>query len=284
MSSRGQKTNWTNLQNRSLIDSAWLSKAKQAPHNSWAYEVLTNLIGPGGTYLNTLRTWFARFPKNSAEIANQLESLATPDHLGAVNEIFWWEWMKRFNWTAEPVIGRKSKRPDFHISIPSDFYCEVTTQNISAEVEENLSSRHAIDLNDERTRTIERLLIKARDEKLTQIQFGATRQKPTALVLFDYTFWSNFGVPFQELAKYLGPLQGFRKLPSELSAIIYVERKVINGRLALSQLRSAVHHNPYAQFRIPETVFPMLVQYNSKFADIKPVQSLQEQDGWIWVD
>ncbi|MGH7259430.1 MAG: hypothetical protein ACREI9_01960 [Nitrospiraceae bacterium] len=270
----------------SLFDNDWVSSAAtQAPQDSWARYVLTNLSGTGGIYLTTLRTWFARFPKASTETKNQLGSFMTSDHLGAVNEIFWWEWMKQFCWSAEPVKGKKHKRPDYHVSKPADFFCEVTTQNISDEVREQLSGGDGVDLNHERAGTIERLFLKIQREKLGQIQYGAFQKRPSVLVLFDYTFWSGLGVPFDELAEYLfGKQNGFASLPSELSAIVYVDRTVRGGRLGMSQLRSAVYHNPCAQFRLPKSVLPMICQYDSKLAVVSPAKSLIERDGWIWVE
>jgi hypothetical protein len=275
-----------NIRELSLFDSNWLSSAfTRAPQDSWAHDVLLNLASNGGIYLATLKAWFARFPKPSIEMKNQLENFVTSAHLGAVNEIFWWEWMKRFHWVAEPVDGKKQRRPDFHVTKPFDFFCEVTTQNISDEVKEKLSKDHAIDLKEERARTMERLFVKAQQEKLDQIRYGASQGRPSVLVLFDYTFWSAFGVPFDKLSGYLfGEQKWFLRLPSELSAIVYADRQVQNGRLGINQRRSAVYHNPYAQFRLPKTVFRMLFQHESTRDIVSPAKSLLEPEEWIWAE
>lgn len=287
--SKVMKNQVTNLTTKPpLFGDNWTSHVStQAPKRSWAYQVMKS-ADAGNVYLNTLRTWYYRFPrtsKTSIELKNRLESLRNEDHLGAVNELFWWECMKLFNWSAEPVVGRKHKRPDFKVTSPAYFFCEVTTLNISGRDRDDLSEGHGVGLNEEQTRTIDRLFLKILEEKLEQIQCGASEKKPNSLVLFDHTVWSQLGTEFYlKLAFHLlGEQMGFARLPRELSAIVYIERRVMAGRLGMSEQRAAVYHNPFAQIKIPPNVFQMIRQYDLELVEVPRIPSPTALDGWIWV-
>ena len=68
----------------------------------------------------------------------------------------------------------------------------------------------------------------------------------------------------------LGTEFGFKSLPQELSALVYLERKVLDGRIALSRDRSAVYYNPLAVQPLLSGSFPSLKQFWSKLASSEP--------------
>lgn len=268
----------------SLYDTAWISRASaMAPSGSWARDVIETLSGSGGAYLGTLRTWYDCYPVASAWLKNALESFANPDHLGAVNELVWWEFMRLVNWSAQVLPRGTQKRPDFQVLRPAEFYIEVTTLNISDADKKAFSAGRTVGLN--HSDSMERTLRKITDEKLDQIQFGAAQGRASVMVMFDYTLWSSFATHFYlALAdRLLGADMVFRILPSDLSAIAYIERKVFDGRVALTVNRSAVCHNPEASHKIPTDVFRMFRQYSMGPVETPPIHSLADQNGWMWV-
>lgn len=270
-----------------VFDSNWIKLASKAPHNSWASDVLSDLNRAGGIYLNTLRLWFERFPFRSPKqrnaLKNQLENLVNEDHLGGVNELCWWEFLTSFGWSAESIFTQKQRAPDFEVKSPETFFCEVTTLNVSNKDKKALRQGRSVPLN--HSKTIGRILKKITTDKRGQIAYGASKKAPSVLILFDYTTWSGLGTQFYwVLASYLlGQTAGFRHLPLELSALVYVEKKAIDGRIVLSKIRSAVFHNPYATYRMSENVFCMLRQYWKTLTAIPPAQVLREKDAWFWL-
>jgi hypothetical protein len=94
------------------------------------------------------------------------------------------------------------------------------------------------------------------------MSYPAIQTRPGTLVLFDYTIWGAFGTQFfRFLADFLlGKGRGFQELPPELSALVYVERKVVDGRIATSQDRSAIYYNPNAKYPLPVGTFTALNQ------------------------
>jgi len=192
-----------------LFEDAWVAKAanEQSP-DSWVgdlFNTSSTLKSHAHKYLCTIKQWYDQFPatSNKEQLRNRRESFLTEQHLGVVNELFWWECMKLFNWSASPVFSKKKSRPDFRVLLPTELFCEVTTLNISDADRNDLSRGLAVDLNEERAKTIVRLFRKIVDAKLAQLMYGASKERPTILVLFDYTFWSNFGVDFSELDEIL---------------------------------------------------------------------------------
>jgi hypothetical protein len=257
-----------------LFDDHWLNMAlyrDRDNENEWVDNAVSQLNGAGTTYLNTLRIWFQRFPlsnKQKKHLKLRLESFNNSDHLGGVNELSWWELMLSFNWSAKPIPASKGSLPDFHITSPYEFYCEVTTLNRSDYEKRQLSEREGLSLD--HAHTLGRILTKMAHEKAGQIKYGHSQRKPSVLVVFDYTFWSSFGTQFyRELANFL--LSNTLDLPSELSAIVYVERKVsLKGQIEISKQRSAVYHNPNSQYKLIATVFPMMHQYLAHNKEIQP--------------
>ncbi|MCH7530107.1 MAG: hypothetical protein ACUZ8N_14905 [Candidatus Scalindua sp.] len=270
-----------------LFDEDWFSNASSRKvGKEWVDEVVNQINGSGGIYLSTLRLWFDRFPlsnKHKKHLKQALESFNNYDHLGAVNELAWWQFINSFGWSASPIKAGNYKRPDFHIIEPIEFFCEVTTSNLSEKEKKLIESGEGAPLN--HNVTIERFL-RVVEEKVEQIKYGASKKKPSVLILFDYTTWSGFGTQlYRELANILlGNIIGFSKLPSELSAIVYVERKVLpEGNIVFSKDRSAVYHNPNALFKLPISVFQMMRQFLLHVEELQATLDQNKSVNWFWL-
>jgi hypothetical protein len=136
------------------------------------------LDGSGGVYFNTLRVWFQSFPvsnKQKKHLKQRLESFNMSNHLGGANELFWWELMESFHWSASPIPAGKGSLPDFHIISPCEFFCEVTTLNRSEYEKRQLSERE--DLSLDHSHSMARVLTKVADEKSKQIRHGHAQEK-----------------------------------------------------------------------------------------------------------
>lgn len=270
-----------------LFDDNWLIQASSRKNDDqWVDDVMNQINGSGGIYLNTLRLWFDRFSlpsKQKNHLKQGIESFNNSDHLGGVNELAWWKFINSFGWSASPVRAGKGKRPDFHVIRPCEFFCEVTTLNISEKEKKLLVSGKGVPLN--HNVSLERILKKIVEEKSEQIKYGASKSKPSVLILFDYTFWSGLGTQFyRAFANFLlGKRAGFKELPAELSLIIYVERSVIDGRIGISKERSAVYHNPNPLFTMSETIFQMMRQYRLNIEETLPVQVENKSAHWFWL-
>lgn len=272
------------VSNQSIFDDEWLAKARfKSSNTSWASAVVETLDTSGQIYLNTLRLWFNKFPaeqNDKQELHKRLESLQNDRHLGGVNELAWWAFMQRDGFAATVVpTAKKASRPDFQLAPPVDCFVEVSTLNVSAKDRDQLKNGESIALD--HTESIRRVMGKLTDEKHKQLMYAVNQQKPGVLVLFDYTEWSAFGTSFFNiLGKFLlGTEFGFKGLPPELSAIIYLERKVLDGRIALSRDRSAVYYNPLALQPLSLNSFPSLKQFWFHLASNEPSSA----EHWIWL-
>ncbi|MBL8540262.1 MAG: hypothetical protein JNK68_07805 [Betaproteobacteria bacterium] len=267
-----------------VFDAAWLGRARASTDKgSWIAGVLDSLDGDGTLYLDSIRVWFNKFPLTSSKdkraLKTRLESFNNSDHLGGVNELSWWEFMRKTNINAIPVATSTAPRPDFQVLAPTDFYLEVSTLNLSDAERQKFEREEGVSLN--HPDTLRRLLVKAADEKNGQIAFAASQRRPCALVVFDYTTWSGFGTQlFRFIANgLLGKPFEFSRLPADLSALAYVERKVIDGRLAISRDRSAAYYNPNATHTLPVGTFRAITQFWSQMVEIQP----QLEDHWVWL-
>jgi hypothetical protein len=266
-----------------IFDKKWIANAnKLTDVDSWAHGVVDDIDTSGGIYLNTLRIWYERFPatnKQKKPLKQRIESFSNENHLGGVNELSWWEFLRSSSLYAEPVPTTTSPRPDFKVLTPTEFFAEVSTLNVSNNEKEKLEKDGAVSLN--HTETLRRILLKSANDKRKQITFAANEKRPCCLVLFDYTTWSAYGTQFfRYLANFLlGQECGFKHLPIELSALVYVERKVINGRIGISRDRSAVYYNPNATFPLAIGAFAKLRQYWYQMIEVEPKYS----DYWIWL-
>ncbi|MEO8325467.1 MAG: hypothetical protein ABI618_06440 [Nitrospirota bacterium] len=266
-----------------LFDDEWVRKIKVIPttEKSWVHEVKVPDTN-GRTYLSFLRDWFNEFPVNARQkqvLAKRLESIRNDDHLGAVNELAWWKLIQKEQFQANPIPPVNSSTPDFYVKDPSEFFMEVSTLNVSKKDGINLKTGDSVELND--AETLRRILGKFTKEKQQQLSYGADRKTPSVLILFDYTFSSNFGTEFYEFLGdfLLGKQQGFQYLPIELSVLVYIERKFLKGRIGVSQLRSATYYNPNAKYPLPVGTFAQLQQ----FGRIGITPKLLSTDGWIWL-
>jgi hypothetical protein len=268
-----------------VFDGSWLTAARvKKPHaSSWTHEVMEALDTTGGIYLGSLRLWFDKFPLNSTKqkrvLKTRLESFATSDHLGAVNELSWWEFMCRTDIEAVPIPPTNAPRPDFKVTVPSEFFVEVSTLNVSDAEKRELQAGRGVNLN--HSETLRRLLLRVADEKKGQISYAANESRPCGLVLFDYTTWSGFGTEFFRFlaTSLLGRGLVFAHVPTTLSALVYVERRVIDGRIAISQQRSAVYYNPTASHALPIGTFGVLRQFWCGMSEAEP----KSQEHWLWL-
>jgi hypothetical protein len=262
-------------QHEQLFNKAWRARAiAGALGDSWANEVVGALDSDGGRYLATLAEWFTQFPAPSATdcsaLRTRLESFTTSDHLGGVNELSWYQFMRQSGFQVDPLSTARTARPDFRLTGPATTFAEVSTLNVSQVERASLRATGGVDLN--HRETVRRLLLKASDEKRDQFDYAATEGLPCLLVLFDYTFWSALATGFHRLlaSELLGRNAAFAQVPGALSAIVYVERRVTGGHIVLSRLRSAIYHNPEARHRLDPGAFTMLRQFGHGIGEMTP--------------
>ena len=266
-----------------IFNDEWLRRArKNSTKTSWAREVIETLDTTGQIYLSTLRLWFDKFPLNPKQKQNlrsRLESLHRNEHLGAVNELAWSAFMLREGLTVTPLSPSSTPRPDFQLPPPADCFVEVSTLNVSQKDRAKFEAKKSVALD--HAETIRRVVGKLTDEKQRQLEYAADQTKPGVLALFDYTTWSGFGTLFfRTLGEFLlGRQFGFKSFPPELSAIVYLERKVIDGRIALSRDRSAVYYNPLALHTLPAGTFSSLNQSWSQLVFAEP----RSTEHWLWL-
>lgn len=266
-----------------IFDANWTRSAQASPdQTSWVNEVIESLDSSGGIYLQSLQNLFNCFPLKSKQIrqlATRIESFKNDDHLGAVNELAWWAYLQRAKFNACPIPAANNPTPDFQVISPSEFFVEVSTLNVSEQDQSIFESGESLALD--HSETLRRILRKLTDEKCKQLSYAAKQNSPSVLVLFDYNTWSQFPTQFyQFLAEFLlGRQDGFQRLPIELSALVYVERKVLDGHMAISLLRSATIYNPYAQYSLPLGSFSSLKQFPCQMAPGESASSFP----WFWV-
>lgn len=264
-----------------LFDEAWRASAAKGTGSSWPDEVMAMLATEGGQYLATLRGWFDHFPHPSPTarrvLKARLESLTTTDHLGAVNELAWYVFMRQAGLQAEPLLPGNKPCPDFRVTAPLNCFVEVYTLNVSDGDRTALRVTGGVDLDHDET--LRRLLLKASGEKEPQFQHAVAQGLPCLLVLFDYTFWAGLATDFYRfLANELFRAdRGFAGLPPSLSGLVYVERRVLHGRLVLSGRRSAVYYNPAAAHQLASGVFDMLQQFTQDNGEVPP----RAAEDWI---
>lgn len=253
-----------------------------APGDSWAHEAMETLATTGGIYLCTLRLWLDRFPLNSNKqklaLKTRLESFNNEDHIGAVNELAWWIFMQRIGLQSLSVPTSSAPRPDFQVKTSVDFFVEVSTLNISKSDKSKLENGEGIDFD--HSESLRRILGKVTDVKQRQMLYAADQEQPCVLVLFDYTIWSAFPTKlFRFLADFLlGKEKGFQGLPGTLSALVYVERKMIDDRIAVNRDRSAIYYNPAANYPLAVGSFDLIRHFWRGICEIPPKP---QEDFWI---
>ncbi len=264
-----------------LFNSKWLEEARSLKkNNTWIHQVLDTWDKAGANYLDNLRKLFCSYPDVGdvkKDLANRIQSFKDEDHLGAANELSCWAFLKRAGFECKPIPRSGEQTPDFHVFAPTEFFVEVTTLNISREEREKIACGNHIWLNQGNTLT--RILRKPK-EKQKQFLYGAEKQKPCVLVLFDYAFWSGVGTKLdQHIGIHLLEKQGFHCLPTELSALIYLKRCVIEkGRLAIHLPGSAIYYNPNASAPLPLETFAFLRQFTCELVEPKASTSTDE---WV---
>jgi len=267
----------------SLFGETWVSRARESKDpTSWVSDVMATLDTTGAVYLDSLRLWFDGFPlsaKQKQGLVARIESFKNQEHLGAVNELAWWTFLQRQQFNANPIATTNTSTPDFRVIASSEFFIEVSTLNISEQDQATIQVRDSIALD--HSETLRRVLGKVTAEKLKQLSYATERKRPSVLVLFDYTTWSAFGTQFYRfLADFLlGKPLGFQSLPAELSALVYVERKVFNGHVAISRLRSATYYNPFAKYSLPLGTFTSLSEF---WCQVVKTESVSPDD-WVWL-
>lgn len=263
-----------------IFDDAWIEMAKASNPECWAAEVAELLDTTGQIYLSTLRLWFERFPlpkKDKSNLRKRLESFDKNDHLGGVNELAWWAFFLREGLKGKPLPTSSTPTPDFQLDPPADCFIEVSTLNVSAKEQEAIAANASIVLNHDET--IRRVLGKLTEQKQAQLKQAANKGKAGVLTIFDYTEWSAYGTQFFRVLgqALLGQQLEFKHLAPELSAVIYLERKVIDGRIVLSRHRSAIYHNPFARHSLLHGLFPSLTEFSSHTRMV----NAQSADCWI---
>lgn len=272
-----------------IFDNDWIERTrksarekKNTEEESWAYDAIETLDTSGGIYLSSLRLWFNEFPLSSKQknaLAKRLESTKNDQHLGGVNELAWWAFLRKEQFHVDPIPTATTPTPDFRINASCELFAEVTTLNVSKPDQGNLDAANTIALD--HGDTLFRICRKVVDEKMKQLTYAADKQKPCVLVLFDYTPWSAFGTQlYRFLADYLlGEQSGFKSLPMELSALIYVERKCVNGHIGINRLHSAVYYNPNAKYAIQVGTFSSLNQFWCQMVSTEA----KSTESWIWL-
>lgn len=265
-----------------MFDEEWHVRATRSPlDDSWVGELVDSMNAGGKRYLATLDLWFGRFPfpssKDRLALKTRLESFITSEHLGAVNELSWYEFMRQAGFHATPISPTATPRPDFRITAPIDVFVEVSTLNVSEAQKNALNATGGVDLD--HNETLRRLLRKASDEKSAQIQFSASQALPCLLVLFDYTLWSGLSTDFYRFlaTALLSRDSAFARLPSALSGIVYVKRQVFRGHIRLSSRWSAIYYNPMARYPVTPRTFDMMWQFGRDILERKPRSS----NSWI---
>jgi hypothetical protein len=271
-----------------LFDKDWLIRARGVTDKaSWVVDVLADFDNEGESYLTLISSWFDAFPlqpEQKKDLAKRLQSFTDEEHLGAVNELAWWEFMEQAQVRAYPMPTLKKKStPDFGVCLPSEFFIEVSTLNISRYDKAKFEANESVALD--HSETLRRVLGKLTEEKKNQFIYADNLSKPCLLVLFDYTAWSGLGTKFDWfLADFLlGKRQGFKEFPPELSALAYVERKVIKGRSVLSRHRSAIYYNSNAKNVLPPEVFPSFSQFLAMPTSLEyqRLAAALHEDDWI---
>ena len=150
----------------------------------------------------------------------------------------------------EPIPTGKSNKPDFILKFEDySVIFEVTTLNPSKD-------ERCSEINYSQKKSLIRIIAKAFEEKKGQFQYGYLKKMPSVLVLFNYDEWTGFGTQFQRL---MDDSKVFANMIFELSAIIYVERFVIDGKPHLKKDSIVIIDNPNAEFPFTEEIKKKLI-------------------------
>jgi hypothetical protein len=260
-----------------IFDDNWLKDARARGSNgSWVDEVIKTLDTTGQIYLSTLGSWFDKYPLNAGSdrdhLRARLENFQDNQHLAGVNELTWWAFMQHDGINGCPLPTSSTPRPDFQLQAPADCFIEVSTVNVSQSDKAKFGDGNSVKLD--HAETIRRFIGKLTDEKEKQLAYASDCKKPAALALFDYTEWSGFGTQFNLALgdALLGEKCAFASLTQKLSAIIYLERRVLCGRIALSRHRSTIYYNPRALYPLPQGAFGSLTKFSFQTLSIQSIE------------
>jgi hypothetical protein len=266
-----------NGQQLTVFNQSWLDRAQAwESDDSWADAAMETMATGGRIYLALLRVWFGRYPlsnKQKRHLKVQLESFVNEDHLGAVNELVWWEFMQKIGIKTTPIPTSGTPQPDFMSEIQGVFFVEISTLNPSESDKKKFETGQGVELDHQVT--LRRFLRKIMEEKRGQMSYAAKQGSPFVLVLFDYTTWSGFGTQF---FRFLKEGLGSEELPVELSALIYVDRMVEKGRIGINRDRSAVYYNLNAKYPLFVRAFTILDHFRCQM-----VNESNSSDPWVWL-
>lgn len=241
----------------SLFDESWEHSVK-GTKESWVCDVLDDINGVGGVYLETISRWFDELPgtnKSKNHLKVSLKSTINTDHLGAVNELSWWKFLISRGYELEPIHTGKSKTPDFVLKLEStNIYFEVTTLNPSYNL-------YCKEIKNSQENSLRRIIAKAYEEKREQFKYAHDQESPSVLVLFNYDEWSGFGTQFHTT---INSEALFKDILSELSAIILLERFVFRGRLCFKKESMVIVHNPESHFPFPRDIINLIISSYGK--------------------
>jgi hypothetical protein len=234
-----------------LFNYDWMKT--EYPDNSWAKDVLDDINNYGSVYLDSLSKWFEELPGSNKQKNHLKAGLLNPDncaHLGAVNELSWWIYLTSRGFSLDRIPAGKKPTPDFILnSDKGNIIFEVTTLNPSKDF-------YCNDLQYSQANSLRRMVRKATEDKHKQFIYGAEKNIPVVLIVFNYDEWSGFGTQF------------FRKLkdsiidcvlPKELSSIIYLERHVIKGQSVYKNESASIFRNPNAQVSLKMDIIESLL-------------------------
>lgn len=239
--------------NTNLFDASWRESVKNA-EDSWVSDVLECISGSGAIYLNTISRWFYEFPgsnKQKKHLKVSLRSVTNSDHLGAVNELSWWKlWVSR-GYDFTPIQTGELPTPDFILKSESlDVIFEITTLNPSKD-------ERCRELKTSQKNSIRRIVAKVIEEKADQLRYGCKNNIPSIFVLFNYDEWSGFGTQFYKL---IAGQDFIDAMPKELSAIVYVEKLIVDGIPYFKKSGIVVVRNPGAYIKYSEQIMSMIVE------------------------
>ncbi|MGJ0514766.1 MAG: hypothetical protein ACR65O_03310 [Methylomicrobium sp.] len=211
-------------------------------------------------YLLKINNWFQKYPENSTDFLTRLESHENKVHRAAVNELFWYNFALNLKWEIKPIPAENKageNRPDFEVTSPIAFNCEITTLN-------EPDKKFFLE------KELERIYGKWTDKsKKAQIEWSMKEKKPHILVIFDYSKLSGIGTQHQKSLPdfFQKPTTGLPhspvehpSLPEGLSSVLYLERYVAKGKFMLRMAKSVLIHNPNATFPLGNDMFDWLNQ------------------------
>ena len=224
--------------------------------NNWSSDVL--LSDNGNIYLKRIEKWFSQFPltnKQKNGLESRLTSLDNSDHLGAINELCWWIFWVSRGFDLIPIPTTKNPTPDFILR-----YCdlrvifEVTTLNLAKD-------RFCSEITHCQNSSIRRIIKKIYTDKIEQLQYGYSLNILAVLVLFNYDQWSGLDTQFYRL---LNKPKFIKIMPNEMSALIYVEKYIIDEKPCFKRDSLAIIPNPNSILPFPDKIFEILERISKK--------------------